>query len=721
MRSFLMRVSTVGLLLVAAWLGVQSYRIQQSWPGGIPPGLLPQTNERSLRIGLLGRPAELPLQAIRRIPEAAALKLEFRTLTDPSLRWEMLAAGELDVVVASTDELALAIPRFDPGVIVFPVAQGVGSDALVQLPGSAQGQLLVAFPPGGASEHLAEFLARSQSDREARAVQARDPKQVLEWLRSRQVQAAALYEPYVSQALAAGAQPVNDTPKSPQWEVWVISRQALAGNARVSREDLASLAQAWFSLVEQLDEARAPTVKAIAEDNGLSAEACNQALKGLTFFELDALQEDVGLQANLEDRLTKSLTSWSLFGAANQKGGDFGRALDLSLLAELKAPVSDGPGMSDTPVEETPSESPEESPLETPSETPVESPGAEATGTSEGSMLGVSLARTGVYPGKALHEVNSEAWHQGTGADVATAVVLHDGRVLCGSDDGNVYSFDAARGDLKWKFPCGDKVRSTPAVADGVVYAGCNDARVYALKADTGEKLWSAPTDSEVLSSPVVSAGKVVVASMDGQVHCLEAETGKTLWRYKCGGNVTSSPALSEGKVVFGCYDKKVYALNLEDGEKAWTFNAGGAVLATPCIDDGLVYVGSQDKKFYALRLESGEKAWQFAADDELPNGAAIDQNTVCFGGRDSQIYALDSATGALKWKFATRARLCSGAVIAEGIVYVGGEDNRLYALDLASGAARWRHKAGGWVSTPAVADGKVYFGSTDHNVYALK
>lgn len=716
-----MRVSTVGLLLVAAWLGVQSYRLQESWPGGIPPGLLPQTTERSLRIGLLGRPAELPLQAIRRIPEAAGVKLEFRTLADPALRWEMLAAGEIDLVVASTDELALAIPRYDPGVVVFPVAQGVGADALVQLPGTAQGQLLVAFPPGGASEHLAEYLARSQSDREARAVQARDPKQVLEWLRSRQVQAAALYEPYVTQALAAGAQPVNDTPRTPQWEVWVMSRQALAGNARVSREDLASLSQAWFALVEQLNEARAPTLKAIAEDNGLTAEACNQALKGTTFFELDTLQEDVGLQASLEDRLTRSLTSWSLFGAANQKGADYGRALDLSLLGELKASATAGLGPAESP-EESPAESPAETPVETPAETgtPAETPEAE-TGSSEGSMLGVTLARTGVYPGKALHEVNSQAWNQATGADVATGVVLDHDRVLCGSDDGNLYCFDAVRGDLRWKFPCGDKVRSTPAVADGVVYVGCNDARLYALKSDTGEKLWSSPTDAEVLTSPAVTNGKVLVASMDGQVHCLEAETGKSLWAKKFPGNITSSPAIAEGMAVFGCYDKKVYCVGLEDGNKVWSFSAGGAVLATPCIDDGLVYVGSQDRKFYALRLESGEKAWQFVADDELANGAAVDQGVVVFGGRDSQIYALDAATGAVKWKFATRARLCSDAVVAEGIAYVGGEDNRLYALDLLTGSAVWRHKAGGWVGTPAVREGVVYFGSSDHHVYALK
>ncbi len=710
-----MRVSIIGLLLVASYLGLQSYRIQQSWPGGIPPGLLPQTGERSLRIGLLGRPAELPLQAIRRIPEAAGLKIEFRTFSDPGQRWEMLAAGELDLVVASTDELALAIPRFDPGVVVFPVAQGVGSDALVQLPGTTQGQLLVAFPPGGASEHLAEYLARSQSEREARAVEARDPKQALEWLRSRQVQAAALYEPYVSQALAAGAQPVADTPKSPQWEVWVMSRQALTGHSRVSREDLAALAQAWFNLVEQLNEAKAPTVKAIAEDNGLTAEVCNQALKGTTFFNLDDLQSDVGLQGALEDRLTRSLTSWSLFGAANHKGADYSRAVDLSLLTELKAPSSGGPSLPETPVAE---ESPTETPAETPAESPTETP---ATGSSDGSMLGVSLARTGVYPVKALQEVNSVAWKQGTGDDVATAVVLQGGRLLCGSDDGNVYSFDAARGDLRWKFPCGDKVRSTPAVADGVVYVGCNDARIYALKAETGEKLWSTPTDAAIFSSPAVTAGKVVFASMDGQIHCLEASTGKSLWSFQAPGNVTSSPAIADGQVVFGCYDKKVYALQLEDGAKTWTFSAGGAVLATPCISDGMVYVGSQDRKFYALKLESGEKAWQFVAGDELDLSAAVDQGIVCFGGRDNQIYGLDAATGTVKWKFDTRNRLCSGAVIAEGVVYLGCEDKRLYALDLLTGSTRFRHKAEGWVGTPAIGDGTVYFGCSDHNVYALK
>ena len=43
---------------------------------------------------------------------------------------------------------------------------------------------------------------------------------------------------------------------------------------------------------------------------------------------------------------------------------------------------------------------------------------------------------------------------------------------------------------LRWSYPTGNRVASSPAVANGVVYAGSLDNNVYALNATTEAQLW---------------------------------------------------------------------------------------------------------------------------------------------------------------------------------------------------------------------------------------
>jgi outer membrane protein assembly factor BamB len=64
-------------------------------------------------------------------------------------------------------------------------------------------------------------------------------------------------------------------------------------------------------------------------------------------------------------------------------------------------------------------------------------------------------------------------------------------------------------------------VFSSPAVANGVVYVGSDDHNVYAFNATTGAKLWDYTTGYWVYSSPAVANGFVYVGSDDGNIYAI--------------------------------------------------------------------------------------------------------------------------------------------------------------------------------------------------------
>jgi outer membrane protein assembly factor BamB len=169
--------------------------------------------------------------------------------------------------------------------------------------------------------------------------------------------------------------------------------------------------------------------------------------------------------------------------------------------------------------------------------------------------------------------------------------IASEGVVYVGSDlagrfwgDAMVHAFDAATGELKWKFKVdgGDGAYSTPCVDAERIYFGANNHRLYALDKSTAEVLWQFETDGEMRSSPVVDNESVYFGSSDKHCYALDKYTGALRWKTKVGGKVRSSAWLEESRLYFGADNRKFYALNTANGEIVWVFETNGKIVSSP-------------------------------------------------------------------------------------------------------------------------------------------
>ncbi|HEY3661943.1 MAG TPA: PQQ-binding-like beta-propeller repeat protein [Chthoniobacterales bacterium] len=265
---------------------------------------------------------------------------------------------------------------------------------------------------------------------------------------------------------------------------------------------------------------------------------------------------------------------------------------------------------------------------------------------------------------------------------------------------------------VKWKFPTGDAVVSSPVWSDGAIYFGGDDGNIYAVDAATGRQIWKHATGGPAPSTPAVSDGAVYTLSYDGQLYALDARTGATRWKFSTGGerrfeaknlhgmlpkNQTiadpfdlflSSPVVAQGAVYFGSGDGNLYAVDAATGELRWKFQTGDVVHASPAFVDGVLYFGSWDSYFYAVEAATGKQKWRF------------------HGGEDPLIH--------------NQVGFQSSPAVVDGVVYTGCRDAQLYALEAATGKEKWRFdNALSWVITsPAVAEGKIYFATSDSSLY---
>lgn len=265
---------------------------------------------------------------------------------------------------------------------------------------------------------------------------------------------------------------------------------------------------------------------------------------------------------------------------------------------------------------------------------------------------------------------------------------------------------------IKWKFPTGDRIVSSPVWSEGVIYFAGDDGNIYAADAESGRQLWKHRTGGPAPSTPVVAGGVVYAASYDGKLYALDAGSGSVRWKFATGGE-----RRFEAKGIHGLQPRNQTIADPFD-----------VFLSSPVVAQGAVYFGSGDGNLYAVDVASGELRWKFSTGDVVHASPAYADGVLFFGSWDSYFYAVDAATGKEKWRFHggedptmhNQVGFQSSPAVVDGVVYTGCRDAQLYALDAATGKEKWRFdNALSWViSSPAVAGGKVFFATSDSSLY---
>lgn len=331
-------------------------------------------------------------------------------------------------------------------------------------------------------------------------------------------------------------------------------------------------------------------------------------------------------------------------------------------------------------------------------------------------------------------------WATTLGAAVRSSpAVTSAGRVVVGTDAGELVALDVADGAVRARTMLGGRIWAGPLVQGGRVFVGSDDQHLYAVDARdaTPAIAWRVKTGDFIYGSAAPLGTDVVFGSWDGGLYRVAQADGALRWRYGKRGDMESSPAVSrDGAVVFaGSRDRKLHAVHAESGKKHWKRGTGDSVNSTPAVGpDGTVYVGSDDNHLYAFTPHatraraktpraSAKLKWRFRARADVLSSPALspDGRTVYVGSHDGHLYAVRARDGRLRWKYKCDVVWSSPAVDAAGRVYFGAWDGAVHALD-AAGKVLFVVKTGAPIwSSPALSPGRLYIGSNDGKVYAIE
>jgi outer membrane protein assembly factor BamB len=299
----------------------------------------------------------------------------------------------------------------------------------------------------------------------------------------------------------------------------------------------------------------------------------------------------------------------------------------------------------------------------------------------------------------------SNIWTRSTNTAIGTdylklGPIAADGRIFTADPSGRVVA-TAPDGQNIWITHIHEPITSGPTVHDGIVVVGTGDGEVFALCENNGAVLWHTCVPNAVLAAPQIGEGYVVVKTVDGKVVALHAQNGEILWVYdhgsphmvmRCGG----APQIADNKVIVGFSDGKLSALNLCDGSLIWeqciAAPTGGSALdqmvdivGDPVVCGDTVYVATYQGNVAAVSACNGNIFWQHCISSYT--GLTLDNQHVYVTDAPGYVWAFDRATGNVDWRqCALYYRGLTPPVIAYNAVIVGDGQGVVHWLCPADG-----------------------------------
>lgn len=154
-------------------------------------------------------------------------------------------------------------------------------------------------------------------------------------------------------------------------------------------------------------------------------------------------------------------------------------------------------------------------------------------GTLKGNVYAYNLAKIqSLYEDSKLEGWAHEAsrWSYRTGHQILTPPVTN-GRVVAVANKANqLYAMGTLRGTTIFQFETDKRVSAPMALRNEWVFLASHDFRLYCININNGALRWVYPSGRPISSSPRVIGNNVFLTPDLAGMFCLDSETGEKLW-----------------------------------------------------------------------------------------------------------------------------------------------------------------------------------------------
>lgn len=364
----------------------------------------------------------------------------------------------------------------------------------------------------------------------------------------------------------------------------------------------------------------------------------------------------------------------------------------------------------------------------------------------------------GAGGGLALAGTPPTAWEAEAGAvwkiavplpGMNSPVVWKDHVFLSGADADSreVYCFNAATGELRWKrvvAPITEASKKALKVSQDTGYAASTMAtdgrRAFAIFVDgelvafdfEGKPVWQRslglPENSYGYASSLVAFEDLLIVQLDHNkdsfVVGIDAATGRDRWKTpRDFGPSWASPQIIQGPkgpLLVTVASSFLIAYDPRTGSESWRVEClkEAEVAVSPFYADGVVYAAAEYNTLAAVDVSSHKVLWE--NHDAIPgiSTPVVANGLMVFGSTDGGIICLDAKTGVELWRKETDEGIFASPALAGEHMYVIDRTGTVHVFE----AQRSGYRAVGSpvigeevYASPAIVGNGIFVRSTKH------
>lgn len=206
-------------------------------------------------------------------------------------------------------------------------------------------------------------------------------------------------------------------------------------------------------------------------------------------------------------------------------------------------------------------------------------------------------------------------------------------RILVGSYDDNMYTFDAQNGHRINKVETGYYINGATALwKDYMVFGGC-DSWLRVINTQTGEATDSMELKAYVPASPAILGDYAYVSDYEGNIYEVHLENGKikdhrmllTVNKEEGDAGSVSIPAVSHDAVYVFTNERYVVCINKADGSERWRKMLKGITgESSPLVCRDKLLVCTKDGHVSILNTKTGEELWHYEVGEQIIASPAV-------------------------------------------------------------------------------------------------
>ncbi|GAB4022465.1 outer membrane protein assembly factor BamB family protein [Spirosoma koreense] len=297
------------------------------------------------------------------------------------------------------------------------------------------------------------------------------------------------------------------------------------------------------------------------------------------------------------------------------------------------------------------------------------------------------------------------AWEKQDSSDIGAGIVADKAICIYPNTAGQVVALSLTDGSVKWRFPTGGKVYSTPALHKKRVVVASTDGTIYCLDKRNGQLLWKHDTGKPIVACPLISDNTVYIGSSEGKFRALSLNDGAVRWTFaNVNGFVESVPVADRQTVYFGSWGSTFYALNRKTGQPVWTWTNEkirnfSPAACTPVLTAGRIFLQTPDRTVTALAAKTGKELWKSNQHKGFEaSGLSQDGSLFYVKCMSDSVWAFStrSDTPQAEWFVNCHygAEISPSPIVERsGTIFVPTDEGVLYAIDRRTHQLSWAHK----------------------------